>query len=103
MHAMKGEEWHIEYIYIFKDGRWFVSSGESVDTKKTTLPMKIYDDVERLSYYSEFVPVEDHRRFSGKSSEHTEVKMLTQLKEMFEKAGWADGVQIQGGKVKKNN
>ena len=104
MHAMRGEEWHIEYIYIFKEGRWFISSGESIDTKENSLPMKIYDGVERLSYYSEFVPVEKHRKFSGKTSDHTEVKMLGQLMKMFKDAGFeSDQVQIQGGKLKKSN
>jgi hypothetical protein len=104
MNAMKGEEWHIEFIYLFKEGQWFVSSSESIDVAETSLPMGVYDDVKYLSYYSEFVPVKEHRHFTGKKNDHSEVKMLGQIMNMFKQAGFdEDKVTVQGGKLKKSN
>lgn len=103
MHAMRGEEWHIEYIYIFKNNEWFVSSGESIDVKETSLPMGIYDNAEHLSYYSEFVPVKEHRHYTGTINEHNEVKMINGLKDMLTKSFGDDNLVWQGGKVPKKN
>lgn len=104
MNAMRGEEWHIEYIYLFKDGAWFVSSGEYVNAEDTSIPTKVYGDSQNIGYYSEFVPVKKHRHYTGKTNEHTEVKMVGQIMQMLKSAGFDDdNVEIQGGKVKKAN
>jgi hypothetical protein len=48
--SMRGDI-HIEYIYLFKDNRWHVSTG------KTTRVKDGYDDGTLLGYFTKFEPV----------------------------------------------
>ena len=98
MDAMKGDIF-IEYIYIFKDNRWHVSSSKYVKTKNG------YDS--NVSYYTKFEPVitnQEYIKYKDKHEKHAEVKMLGQIGKMLRGAGFdGDNVMIQGGSAKKAN
>ena len=98
MDAMKGDIF-IEYIYIFKDNRWHVSSSKYVKTKNG------YDS--NVSYYTKFEPVitnKEYIKYKEKHEKHAEVKMLGQIGKMLSGAGFdGDNVMIQGGSAKKAN
>ena len=98
MDAMKGDIF-IEYIYIFKDNRWHVSSSKYVKTKNG------YDS--NVSYYTKFEPVitnKEYIKYKDKHETHAEVKMLGQIGKMLSGAGFdGDNVMIQGGSAKKAN
>ena len=99
MDAMKGDVF-IEYIYIFKDNRWHVSTQKHYKTK---------DGYDRgvFAYYTKFEPVimnKDYIKYKDKHEKHAEVKMLGQIGKMLSGAGFdGDNVMIQGGKAKKSN
>jgi hypothetical protein len=97
MASMRGDI-HIEYIYLFKDNRWHVS------TNKTTRMKDAYDDG-ILGYYTKFEPVslnQEYIKYKDKHEPHAEVKMLGQIGKMLTGAGFAgDNVMIQGGNAKK--
>ena len=99
MHDMQGDI-HIEYIYIFKDNRWHVSSSKSTTVK---------DGYDRgtLFYYTKFEPVslnKEYIKYKDKHEKHAEVKMVAQIGELLKSKGFADDdVVIQGGKAKKAN
>ena len=98
MDAMKGDIF-IEYIYIFKNNRWHVSSSKYVKTKNG------YDS--NVSYYTKFEPVitnKEYIKYKDKHEKHAEVKMLGQIGKMLSGAGFdGDNVMIQGGSAKKAN
>ena len=97
MFGMRGDI-HIEYIYLFKDNRWHVSTG------KTTRAKDGYDDG-LLGYFTKFEPVslnKEYIKYRDKHEKHAEVKMLAQIGGLLKGAGFAgDDVMIQGGTVKK--
>ena len=99
MDAMKGDVF-IEYIYIFKGTRWYVS------TQKHT---KVKDGYDRgtLFYYTEFEPVitnKEYIKYKDKHEKHAEVKMISQIGNLLSKAGYGeDNVIVQGGSAKKTN
>ena len=99
MDAIKGDVF-IEYIYIFKDGQWNVS------TQKSTKVKGGYDGG-TLFYYSEFEPValnKEYIKYKDKHEKHAEVKMVAQIGKMLTGAGFKDDdVVMQGGSVKKAN
>ena len=99
MDAMKGDVF-IEYIYIFKDNRWHVS------TQKSTKVKDGYDGG-TLFYYTNFESVimnKEYIKYKDKHEKHAEVKMLGQIGKMLSGAGFdGDNVMIQGGKAKKSN
>ena len=99
MDAMKGDVF-IEYIYIFKDNRWHVS------TQKSTTVKDGYDSG-HLFYYTKFEPVimnKEYIKYKDKHEKHAEVKMLGQIGKMLSGAGFdGDNVMVQGGKAKKSN
>ena len=90
---------HIEYIYIFKDNRWHVS------TSKSLRPKDAYDGY--VGYKSKFEPVSLNKeciKYKDKHEKHAEVKMISQIGNMLKGAGFAgDDVVIQGGSAKKTN
>ena len=98
MDAMKGDIF-IEYIYIFKDNRWHVSSSKYVKTKNG------YDS--NVSYYTKFEPVitnKEYIKYKDKHEKHSEVKMISKIGEMLKGAGFdGDNISIQGGNAKKAN
>ena len=97
MASMRGDI-HNEYIYLFKDNRWHVS------TNKTTTMKDGYDDG-ILGYYTKFEPVslnKEYIKYKDKHEKHAEVKMISQIGNLLKGAGFAgDDVMIQGGTAKK--
>ena len=61
----------IEFVYLFKDGQWLVS-----------------DNYSRSEL--EFVPVKEHKDYSGKKSGMTEKEMISQIGSLLSKAGFKD-------------
>ena len=99
MNAIKGDVF-IEYIYLFKDNRWHVS------TQKSTKVKDGYDSG-HLFYYTKFEPVimnKEYIKYKDKHDKHAEVKMISKIGDMLKGAGFdGDNVMIQGGKAKKAN
>ena len=99
MDAMKGDVF-IEYIYIYKDNRWYVSTQKHTKTK---------DGYDRgtVFYYTKFEPVslnKEYIKYKDKHEKHAEVKMISQIGKMLSGAGCdGDNIMVQGGKVKKSN
>jgi len=95
---MRGDVF-IEYIYLFKDNRWHVSTGKYVKTKDG------YDS--GSSYFTKFEPVIMNKlyiKYKDKHEKHAEVKMISQIGKMLSGAGFdGDNVMVQGGKTKKSN
>ena len=98
MHSMRGDVF-IEYIYLYKDNRWHVSTSKYVKTKNG------YDS--NVSYYTKFEPVitnKEYIKYKDKHEKHAEVKMIGQIGKLLSGAGFGDdNVEIQGGKAKKSN
>ena len=101
MDAMKGDVF-IEYIYIFKDNRWHVSTSEYINEKKLK---NSYDG--GVHYYSKFEPVimnKEYIKYKDKHEKHAEVKMISKIGELLKSKGFVDdNISIQGGKAKKAN
>jgi len=99
MNAIQGDVF-IEYIYLFKDNRWHVS------TQKSTTVKDGYDRG-TLFYYTKFEPVslnKEYIKYKDKHEKHAEVKMISKIGDMLKGAGFGDdNVMIQGGKAKKSN
>ena len=99
MDAMKGDVF-IEYIYIYKDNRWYVSTQKHTKTK---------DGYDRgtVFYYTKFEPVimnKEYIKYKDKHEKHAEVKMISKIGDMLKGAGFdSDNVMIQGGSAKKSN
>jgi hypothetical protein len=98
MNAINGDVF-IEYIYLFKDNRWHVS------TQKCINPTNSYDKY--VGYHTKFEPVvlnKEYIKYKDKHEKHAEVKMISQIGKMLSGAGFdGDNVEIQGGKAKKAN
>ena len=98
MHSMRGDVF-IEYIYLFKDNRWHVSTSKYLKTKDG------YDS--GTSYYTKFEPVslnKEYIKYKDKHEKHAEVKMISKIGDMLKGAGFdGDNVMIQGGGAKKAN
>ena len=99
MDAMKGDVF-IEYIYIYKDNRWYVSTQKHTKTK---------DGYDRgaVFYYTKFEPVimnKEYIKYKDKHEKHAEVKMISQIGELLKSKGFeGDNITVQGGKAKKSN
>ena len=90
---------HIEYIYIFKDNRWHVSTSKYVPEEKLK---NSYDG--GISYWTKFEPVslnKEYIKYKNKHEKHAEVKMISQIGAMLSGKFPEDSVQMQGGSVKK--
>ena len=96
MRHMGGDAF-IEYIYIFKDNKWHVSTLKTADTKNG------YENF--VGYHTKFEPVimnKEYIKYKDSHEKHAEVKMISKIGEMLSGAGFADDdIQIQGGNVKK--
>ena len=101
MYNMRGD-CHIEYIYIFKDNQWNVSTSQYINEKNLK---NSYDG--GIWYHSKFESVKDNKeyiKYKDKHEKHAEVKMISQIGELLKSKGFGDGeVQVQGGSVKKSN
>tara|TARA_Y100001963_G_scaffold3945_1_gene5171 strand:- start:381 stop:938 length:558 start_codon:yes stop_codon:yes gene_type:complete len=98
MLSMRGDI-HIEYIYLFKDNRWHVSTGKYIS------PKGCYDN--GIGYFTKFEPVvlnKEYIKYKDKHEKHAEVKMISKIGDMLKGAGFdGDNVIIQGGSAKKSN
>ncbi len=101
MNNMKGDVF-IEYIYIFRDNRWHVSTQSFVKEEKLK---NAYDG--GLCYYTKFEPVtlnKEYIKYKDKHEKHAEVKMISAIGKALSGAGFSgDDVVIQGGSAKKTN
>ena len=99
MDSMKGDVF-IEYIYIYKDNRWHVSTQKSYKTKDG------YDHGS-FCYYTKFEPVvmnKEYIKYKDKHEKHAEVKMISQIGELLKSKGFeGDNITVQGGKAKNSN
>jgi hypothetical protein len=89
---------HIEYIYLFKDNRWHVSTGKYIS------PKDCYDS--GVGYFTKFEPVvlnKEYIKYKDKHEKHAEVKMISQLGKMLSGKFPGDDIMVQGGKEKKSN
>ncbi len=74
----------IEFVYLFKDGQWLVSEN--------------YKNPELA-----FVPVKEHKDYSGKKSGITEKEMISQIGNLLKGAGFKDeDISMQSFKSKKS-
>ena len=97
LHSMRGD-FMIEYIYLFKDNRWHVSTGKTVKVKDG------YDNL--VSYWTKFELValnKEYIKYKDKHEKHAEVKMIGQIGKMLGANFPADDVIVQGGNAKKAN
>jgi hypothetical protein len=98
MTDMRGDLF-IEYIYIFKGTRWYVSTQKHFKTKDG------YDHGS-FCYYTKFEPVitnKEYIKYRDKHEKHAEVKMISQIGDLLMKKFSKDDVVVQGGKAKKAN
>ena len=97
MNAIKGDVF-IEYIYLFKDNRWHVS------TQKSTTVKDGHDDG-TLFYYTKFEPLalnKEYIKYKDKHEKHAEVKMISEIGNLLKSKGFTgDDVMIEGGTAKK--
>ena len=96
MHSMRGDI-HIEYIYLFKDNRWHVSTGKSTKAKDG------YDGG-TLYYFNNFEPVtlnKEYIKYKDKHDKHAEVKMISQIGKALSGQFPADDIMMQGAAMKK--
>ena len=101
MDSRKGDVF-IEYIYLFKDNRWHVSTQHYIEHKKLK---DSYDD-SGLWYQGKFEPVtlnKEYIKYAGKHEKHAEAKMVAQLGQMLSKTFPTDNIVYQGGLKKKSN
>ena len=101
MYNMRGGSM-IEYIYLFKDNRWHVSTSKYVPESSLKNP---YDG--GISYWTKFEPVslnKEYIKYKDKHEKHAEVKMISQIGKLLKSKGFADDdVVVQGGNAKKAN
>ena len=99
MYDMRGDS-HIEYIYLFKDNRWHVSTQHYIDSKKIK---DIYDD-SGLWYQGKFEPVimnKEYIKYKDKHDKHAEVKMISQIGALLSGKFPKDSIEMQGAAMKK--
>ena len=88
----------IEYVYLFKDNQWNVSTGKTIKAKDG------YDTA--IGYWTKFESVKDNKeyiKYKDKHEKHAEVKMVSQIGDLLMKKFSKDDVVMQGGKAKKLN
>ena len=98
MQSMRGDI-HIEYIYLFKDNRWHVSTQHYMDEKK--LKNSYYGG---LWYHSKFEPVslnKEYIKYKDKHEKHAEVKMISQIGKLLAGKFPEDNIMMQGAAMKK--
>ena len=95
MNSMHGDI-HIEYIYLFKDNRWHVS------TSKSLRPKDSYDGY--VGYKTKFEPVslnQEYIKYKDKHDKHAEVKMISQIGKLLSGKFPEDSIEMQGAAMKK--
>ena len=95
MNSMRGDI-HIEYIYLFKNNKWHVS------TSKSLRPKDSYDGY--VGYKSKFEPVtlnKEYIKYKDKHEKHAEVKMIAQIGKLLSGKFPEDNIEMQGATMKK--
>ena len=95
MLSMRGDI-HIEYIYLFKDNRWHVSTGKYIS------PKDCYDS--GVGYFTKFEPValnKEYIKHKDTHEKHAEVKMISQIGKALSGQFPADDIMMQGAAMKK--
>jgi hypothetical protein len=95
LHSMRGD-FMIEYIYLFKDNKWHVSTGKTVKVKDG------YDNI--VGYWTKFEPVimnKEYIKYKDKHEKHAEVKMISQIGKALSGQFPADDIMMQGAAMKK--
>ena len=90
---------HIEYIYLFKDNRWHVSTSKYVPESALK---NSYDG--GVSYWMKFEPVslnKEYIKYKDKHEKHAEVKMISQIGKALSGQFPADDIMMQGAAMKK--
>jgi len=98
MYNMRGDS-HIEYIYLFKDNRWHVSTSEYINEKKLK---NSYDG--GFSYLTKFEPVtlnKEYIKHKDTHEKHAEVKMISQIGKALSGQFPTDDIMMQGAAMKK--
>jgi len=97
MYDMRGEIM-IEYLYLFKNNKWYVSEMKTMKRK----PKDCYDNY--IVYHTKYIPIEEHEDYSyPKQLKHTEVQMVSQIGKMLKKNFGEDNILVQGRRTKKMN
>ena len=94
-----GGDAFIEYIYIFKDNRWHVSTSQYISEKKLK---NSYDG--GVHYWSKFEPVslnKEYIKYKDTHEKHAEVKMISQIGKLLSGKFPEDNIEMQGGNAKK--
>ncbi len=89
---------HIEYIYLFKDNRWHISTGKYIS------PKDCYDS--GIGYFTKFEPVslnKEYIKYKDTHEKHAEVKMISQIGKLLSGKFPEDNIEMQGGLKKKSN
>ena len=98
MNHIKGDVF-IEYIYLFKDNRWHVSTQSYVKEEKLK---NAYDG--GLCYYTKFEPVtlnKESIKHKDTHEKHAEVKMISQIGKLLSGKFPEDNIMMQGAAMKK--
>ena len=96
MSSMRGDLF-IEYIYIFKNNQWNVSTQKMYQTKDG------YDGG-KFWYHTEFESVKDNKEYikhKDTHEKHAEVKMISQIGKLLSGKFPENSIEIQGGAAKK--
>ena len=91
---------NIEYVYLFKDNRWHVSTSKYVSDKI------IKNSYNSVSYWTKFEPVslnKEYIKYKDKHEKHAEVKMVAQISKLLAGKFPEDSIMTQGGALKKKS
>ena len=100
LNALSGDIF-IEFIYLFKKDKWYVSEQKSIKAPKD------YYDQDRhasISYLTKMVRIEKHKYYRPEKidpKQPTEKQMVAQIGEMIGKVFKPEDVMVQGGTVNK--
>ena len=90
----------IEYIYLFKKGKWYVSEQKSIKA-----PKDYYDQDKRASipYLTKMVRIEKHPHYKPEmdAGKMTEKEMVSKIGGMLGKIFKPEDMLVQGGRVNK--
>ena len=90
----------IEYIYLFKKGKWYVSEQKSIKA-----PKDYYDQDKRASipYLTKMVRIESHPHYKPEmdAGKMTEKEMVSKIGGMLGKIFKPEDMLVQGGRVNK--
>ena len=95
MLSMRGDI-HIEYIYIFKNNQWSISTGKYIS------PRDCYDS--GIGYFTKFESVKDNKeyiKYKDKHEKHAEVKMISQIGALLSEKFPTEDIMMQGAAMKK--